>query len=149
MGPGSDPVIWHCFGVSHVPRPEDFPVMPVESVSWQLKAFGTKPPQPLKPPPCPCPAPPCGPLPVRRAHRWFLQSMQFFSGMHVGKATCRPLSMPRRFPSCLLSMRARGICVWRTFPAVLYTAWRQDVSWHLRDGQIILMLVRIEAVDKW
>ena len=28
-----DVVIWHSFGVTHVPRVEDWPVMPRESVS--------------------------------------------------------------------------------------------------------------------
>lgn len=27
---GADPVIWYSFGVTHAPRVEDFPVMPVE-----------------------------------------------------------------------------------------------------------------------
>ena len=29
---GADPVIWHCFGATHIPRVEDFPVMPCEVV---------------------------------------------------------------------------------------------------------------------
>ena len=29
---GSDPVMWHSFGVTHIVRPEDFPVMPAEKV---------------------------------------------------------------------------------------------------------------------
>ena len=28
---GEDVVLWHAFGVTHVPRPEDFPVMPYVS----------------------------------------------------------------------------------------------------------------------
>ena len=40
VGPGSDPVLWHCFGVTHIPRPEDFPVMPVEHSGFMLKPFG-------------------------------------------------------------------------------------------------------------
>ncbi len=27
---GADPVVWYSFGVTHVVRPEDFPIMPVE-----------------------------------------------------------------------------------------------------------------------
>lgn len=34
----NDPVIWHCFGIAHAPRVEDFPVMPVEHVGFKLKA---------------------------------------------------------------------------------------------------------------
>ena len=36
---GSDPVIWHCFGATHIPRVEDFPVMPCEVVGFHLKPF--------------------------------------------------------------------------------------------------------------
>jgi primary-amine oxidase len=36
-GPGSDPVVWLAFGVSHIVRTEDFPVMPCETVGFQLK----------------------------------------------------------------------------------------------------------------
>lgn len=32
-----DVVIWHSFGVTHVPRIEDWPVMPKESVGFHLK----------------------------------------------------------------------------------------------------------------
>lgn len=38
-----DVVIWHSFGVTHVPRVEDWPVMPRESVSicaFQLQKPG-------------------------------------------------------------------------------------------------------------
>lgn len=37
VGPGNDPVLWPCFGVTHAPRLEDFPVMPVEMVGFHLK----------------------------------------------------------------------------------------------------------------
>ena len=36
----TDIVLWHCFGVTHVPRPEDFPVMPVEHTGFSLKPDG-------------------------------------------------------------------------------------------------------------
>ncbi len=43
MGDGServddtDVVVWHTFGVVHMPAPEDFPVMPVEPISLLLR----------------------------------------------------------------------------------------------------------------
>ena len=33
----TDVVCWHAFGVMHVPRPEDFPVMPCETTGFMLK----------------------------------------------------------------------------------------------------------------
>jgi primary-amine oxidase len=35
-----DVVVWHTFGVSHVARPEDWPVMPVEMTGFRLKPWG-------------------------------------------------------------------------------------------------------------
>ena len=35
-----DIVVWHTFGATHVCRPEDFPVMPVEYVGFSLKPNG-------------------------------------------------------------------------------------------------------------
>ena len=35
-----DVVLWHTFGVTHVPRVEDFPVMPCESAGFHLKPDG-------------------------------------------------------------------------------------------------------------
>lgn len=35
-----DVVLWHTFGVTHVPRPEDWPVMPVEYTGFRLSPFG-------------------------------------------------------------------------------------------------------------
>ena len=35
-----DVVLWHSFGVTHVPRLEDFPVMPCESCGFMLKPDG-------------------------------------------------------------------------------------------------------------
>ena len=36
----TDIVLWHSFGVVHVPRPEDFPVMPCEYTGFTLKPDG-------------------------------------------------------------------------------------------------------------
>jgi primary-amine oxidase len=36
----TDVVLWHVFGTTHVPRPEDWPVMPVERAGFQLKPVG-------------------------------------------------------------------------------------------------------------
>ena len=35
-----DVVVWHTFGSTHVPRSEDWPVMPADVVSFWLKPFG-------------------------------------------------------------------------------------------------------------
>ncbi len=37
---GQDIVVWHSFGVAHLPRVEDFPVMSCESVGFSLKPDG-------------------------------------------------------------------------------------------------------------
>jgi primary-amine oxidase len=36
----ADVVLWHAFGVTHVPRVEDFPVMPCETTGFMLKPDG-------------------------------------------------------------------------------------------------------------
>jgi primary-amine oxidase len=33
-------VVWYTFGSNHVVRPEDWPVMPVETVGFHLKPVG-------------------------------------------------------------------------------------------------------------
>jgi len=33
-------VLWHTFGITHVPRPEDWPVMPVEHCGFLLSPAG-------------------------------------------------------------------------------------------------------------
>ena len=33
-------VVWHTFGVTHLPRPEDWPVMPVEYCGFHLAPVG-------------------------------------------------------------------------------------------------------------
>jgi primary-amine oxidase len=35
-----DVIVWYTFGVTHVPRPEDWPVMPVEYAGFSLVPFG-------------------------------------------------------------------------------------------------------------
>jgi primary-amine oxidase len=37
---GEDVVVWHTFGVTHIPRPEDWPVMPVEYCGFLLAPVG-------------------------------------------------------------------------------------------------------------
>jgi primary-amine oxidase len=37
---GQDVVIWHTFGLTHFPRPEDWPVMPVDYAGFTLKPQG-------------------------------------------------------------------------------------------------------------
>lgn len=54
---GTELVAWHTFGVTHSPRPEDWPVMPVESCGFHLVAVGffdRNPALDLPPPPGHC-----------------------------------------------------------------------------------------------
>jgi primary-amine oxidase len=37
---GTDLVLWHVFGPTHVPRPEDWPIMPVDYSGFALKPYG-------------------------------------------------------------------------------------------------------------
>ncbi|KWR70145.1 histamine oxidase [Arthrobacter sp. W1] len=37
---GEDIVLWHSFGLTHFPRPEDFPIMPVDMVGFALRPHG-------------------------------------------------------------------------------------------------------------
>ncbi|MDX6349544.1 MAG: primary-amine oxidase, partial [Streptomyces sp.] len=37
---GTDIVLWHTFGLTHFPRPEDWPVMPVDTTGFILKPYG-------------------------------------------------------------------------------------------------------------
>ena len=36
----TDVVLWYVFGIHHITRPEDWPVMPCDAVSFWLKPFG-------------------------------------------------------------------------------------------------------------
>ena len=37
---GTDVVLWYVFGIHHITRPEDWPVMPADTVSFWLKPAG-------------------------------------------------------------------------------------------------------------
>jgi primary-amine oxidase len=37
---GQDVVVWHTFGLTHFPRPEDWPIMPVDYTGFTLKPVG-------------------------------------------------------------------------------------------------------------
>ncbi|MDJ0353666.1 primary-amine oxidase [Pseudarthrobacter sp. PH31-O2] len=37
---GQDIVIWHTFGLTHFPRPEDWPIMPVDTAGFRLRPEG-------------------------------------------------------------------------------------------------------------
>ncbi|MBT0769936.1 primary-amine oxidase [Kineosporia sp. J2-2] len=37
---GEDLVVWHTFGLTHTPRPEDWPIMPVDYSGFKLKPVG-------------------------------------------------------------------------------------------------------------
>ncbi|MFC6354712.1 primary-amine oxidase [Luethyella okanaganae] len=37
---GTDIVLWHVFGPTHIPRPEDWPIMPVDYSGFLLKPYG-------------------------------------------------------------------------------------------------------------
>ena len=37
---GEDIVLWHTFGTTHFPRPEDWPVMPVDRCGFSLRPSG-------------------------------------------------------------------------------------------------------------
>ncbi|WP_030621481.1 primary-amine oxidase [Streptomyces fulvoviolaceus] len=39
-GNGQDIVVWHTFGLTHAPRPEDWPIMPVDYTGFALKPVG-------------------------------------------------------------------------------------------------------------
>lgn len=39
-GQGADVVLWHTFGLTHVPRPEDWPIMPVDYAGFRLMPVG-------------------------------------------------------------------------------------------------------------
>ena len=36
----ADVVLWYVFGIHHITRPEDWPIMPADTISFWLKPFG-------------------------------------------------------------------------------------------------------------
>ena len=36
----TDVVLWYVFGIHHITRVEDWPIMPVDTISFWLKPFG-------------------------------------------------------------------------------------------------------------
>ncbi len=60
----TDVVLWHVFGIHHVPRPEDWPVMPSDAVRFRLAPAGFFDRNPAldlpEPPPAHCHRPPTG-----------------------------------------------------------------------------------------
>jgi len=59
----TDVVIWHNFGVNHVPRAEDFPIMPVETIGVFIKPYNffvENPSMDVPPPKAPTGSDPCG-----------------------------------------------------------------------------------------
>ena len=36
----TDVVLWYVFGIHHITRPEDWPIMPADTISFWLKPFG-------------------------------------------------------------------------------------------------------------
>ena len=36
----TDVVLWYVFGIHHITRPEEWPIMPVDTISFWLKPFG-------------------------------------------------------------------------------------------------------------
>ena len=37
---GTDVVLWYVFGIHHITRVEDWPIMPADTISFWLKPFG-------------------------------------------------------------------------------------------------------------
>ena len=37
---GADVVVWHTFGLTHFPRPEDWPIMPADTAGFTLRPVG-------------------------------------------------------------------------------------------------------------
>ncbi|WP_353116120.1 primary-amine oxidase [Microbacterium sp.] len=37
---GADIVLWHTFGLTHFPRPEDWPIMPVDTAGFRFRPYG-------------------------------------------------------------------------------------------------------------
>ena len=58
---GEDLVVWHTFGLTHFPRPEDWPIMPVDHVGFRLRPEGFFDRSPVLDVPAPTPGHCCAP----------------------------------------------------------------------------------------
>ncbi|HXD28631.1 MAG TPA: primary-amine oxidase [Arthrobacter sp.] len=56
---GQDVVVWHTFGLTHFPRTEDWPIMPVDSVGFKLRPEGFFDRSPVLDVPAPAPGASC------------------------------------------------------------------------------------------
>ena len=56
---GEDIVVWHTFGLTHFPRPEDWPIMPVDTVGFKLRPEGFFDRSPVLDVPAPAPGSSC------------------------------------------------------------------------------------------
>lgn len=56
---GQDVVLWHTFGLTHFPRTEDWPIMPVDSVGFKLRPEGFFDRSPVLDVPAPAPGASC------------------------------------------------------------------------------------------
>ncbi|MBM6622409.1 primary-amine oxidase [Micrococcaceae bacterium RIT802] len=56
---GQDVVVWHTFGLTHFPRTEDWPIMPVDSVGFKLRPEGFFDRSPVLDVPAPAPGAAC------------------------------------------------------------------------------------------
>jgi primary-amine oxidase len=58
---GEDLVVWHTFGLTHFPRPEDWPIMPVDHTGFRLRPEGFFDRSPVLDVPAPTPGHCCAP----------------------------------------------------------------------------------------
>src|SRR5262249_3267486 len=117
---GEDIVVWHTFGPTHLPRPEDWPVMPVARCGFVLKPtgfFDRNPTLDVAPPAAHCerraaPAPRFVPKfaledPAERVARQLVPEFELAGPPAVPPPAARPdaassgrCAPPRRTPAC-------------------------------------------------